>query len=207
MKYVEGPEYYPYPALDAAGYRAKVEHLLQLYPWEIQLAQLNLLSSHDIARALTVVAEDQTSFELAVLLQMTFPGPPSIYYGDEVGLAGGTDPDNRYSFPAEKDWNLDLLSTHKDLIALRHAHPALRTGSYETLATEGLCYVFKRSLPEETVLVAVNVGESAVTVELTRAQLGSDSPLQKTLYGSGKGVWQNESLRLTVPVRSGLVMG
>ncbi|MFE4107978.1 glycoside hydrolase family 13 protein [Almyronema epifaneia] len=206
MEYVEEPHYYPYPPLDAAGYAAKIQHLLELYPWEIQLAQMNLLSSHDIARALSVVAEDLASFELALLLQMTFPGAPSIYYGDEVGLAGGTDPDNRRSFPAEADWNQELLQTHKALIALRHAHPALRTGTYEPLATPGKCYVFKRSLADETLIVAVNVGEADAIVQISKAELKAEAVQAKVLYGSGQGEWQDKTLEITVPARSGLVM-
>ncbi|NEQ29971.1 MAG: DUF3459 domain-containing protein [Leptolyngbya sp. SIO4C5] len=207
MEHVEAPEYYPYPALDAAGYAAKMQHLLDLYPWEIQLAQLNLLSSHDVPRAATVVAEDAASYNLALLLQMTFPGTPCIYYGDEVGLVGGMDPENRRGFPLEKDWNSDLLATHKTLIALRHQHPALRTGTYQVVTTEGLCYVFERSLPTETVLVAVNAGETAAVVELSKSQLASDNFPQTVLYGSGEGEWCEKTLRLSLPARSGLVMG
>jgi len=133
MDLVETPHYYPYPALDAASYASKIQHLLQLYPWEIQLTQLNLLSSHDVARALSVVGEDPASMALATLLLFTFPGAPSIYYGDEVGLPGELDPDSRRTFPHEKDWDQALLQLHKALIALRHRHPALRTGDYEVL--------------------------------------------------------------------------
>ncbi|NER84223.1 MAG: glycoside hydrolase family 13 protein, partial [Leptolyngbya sp. SIO1D8] len=144
MKYVETPTYYPYPALDAAGYWRKIEDLLALYPWEIQLTQLNLLSSHDIARTLSVVGNDQASLELAVLLQMTFPGAPSIYYGDEVGLDGGLDPDCRWVFPETADWNQTLLKHHKELIAIRHRHAALRTGKYQPRIAQGQLYGFER---------------------------------------------------------------
>ncbi|MEM9807080.1 MAG: alpha-amylase family glycosyl hydrolase, partial [Cyanobacteria bacterium P01_D01_bin.56] len=200
MKLVEQPAYFPYPALDAQGYAAKMEELLALYPWEIQLTQLNLLSSHDIARAITVISDDQTSFELAVLLQMTFPGAPSIYYGDEVGLAGAHDPDCRRSFPPASQWNQKLLKLHKELITLRHAHPALRTGTYETLVAEGDTYGFIRRGESEIIVVVVNTGEIPKTVEFSSIEIESELNF----------VWGTTDLdvsqeRFSLPPKSGVI--
>ena len=183
MEYAEGPEYYPYPALDAAGYRQKIDELLALYPWQIQLTQLNLLSSHDIARAFTVMGEDLVSMELAVLLQMTFPGAPCVYYGDEVGLLGGLDPDCRRSFPAEEDWNQSLLKHHKTLIGLRRQHPALQTGQYISLITEGQLYGFERRNEQEVFIVLVNAGDDAVQIDL-QPYLDPKKGLLHPLYGA-----------------------
>jgi cyclomaltodextrinase len=206
---VEIPEYHPYPPLDAAGYAQKMTDLLALYPWEIQQTQLNLLSSHDIARALSVVGEDMPSFELAVLLQMTFPGAPSIYYGDEVGLLGHLDPDCRRAFPPESQWNQQLYQLHKELIALRQRHPALRVGHYQVLATPGDGYVFARTLPEETLVIAVNTGKAALEITLPSHLLKASSP--QCLWGQGdislQGSPQAETLRLAIPARAGLVVG
>ena len=211
MEYVESPEYYPYPPLDAAGYAQKIQHLLALYPWEIQLAQLNLLSSHDIARVVSVVSEDQASFELAVLLQMTFPGPPSIYYGDEVGLLGGPDPDCRRIFPAKDKWNQALLKLHRDLIALRQAHPALRIGNYKVLATQADVYVFARTSPEEELIIAVNSGKAPATVTCSPTALLLKSQPNKPIFGLGEMTWKTQNgvaaLSLTIPARTGLVIG
>ncbi|MGF1498357.1 MAG: alpha-amylase family glycosyl hydrolase [Elainellaceae cyanobacterium] len=216
MEYVEEPEYFPYPALDAAGYAAKIDALLQLYPWEIQQTQLNILSSHDIARLFSVVGgesadaamvgEARNSVKLAILLQMTFPGAPSVYYGDEVGLQGARDPDNRRTFPDEADWDQDMLHYHRDLIALRHAHVSLRTGTYQTLLAEGMTHVFARSLPEETLIVAVNAGTESATVSVAAADSLSSRP-DRLLYGTGNAAWQGDRLVLTVPQRSGFVLG
>ncbi|MEL6399697.1 MAG: glycoside hydrolase family 13 protein [Cyanobacteria bacterium J06607_6] len=200
MQYAEVPEYYPYPALDAAGYRSKIEALLTLYPWEIQLTQLNLLSSHDIARALTVMGGDLASLELAVLLQMTFPGAPCIYYGDEVGLDGGLDPDCRKVFPPEKAWHQPLLKHHKVLVALRHHYAALRTGSYTVWLTDGDLYGFKRELGDETLLVLVNAGQTAVPVE--RAAHGDLAADWRTVFGELVVTPEH----VTVPSRSGGIL-
>ena len=204
MSLVESVSYFPYPALDAKGYAKKIEALLDLYDWEIQQTQLNLLSSHDVARILSVVGEDMASMKLATLLLFTFPGAPSLYYGDEVGLAGGLDPDCRRSFPAEADWNLPLLEMHKALIALRHAHPALRIGTYKTLAADGDCYVFARILDDAMIVVAVNAGDRALSVRLADMTVENG----QVLYGEGKVDWLGDrTAMLEIPARSGMVLG
>ncbi len=199
MELVERPAYFPYPALDAQGYGQKIEELLALYPWEIQLTQLNLLSSHDVARALTVIDHDQRSFELAVLLQMTFPGAPSIYYGDEVGLAGAHDPDCRRSFPAQTDWNGPLLTLHKELIALRHQHPVLCTGTYETVAAVGELYAFSRTDTREKIVVVINAGEAGGQVSVPG--LGKDALV---LWGDRQALGPENQVRLSP--RSGVMI-
>ncbi|MEM6450666.1 MAG: glycoside hydrolase family 13 protein [Cyanobacteria bacterium P01_D01_bin.105] len=204
MPLVESVGYFPYPALDAAGYAQAIEQLLNLYDWEIQQTQLNLLSSHDVARALSVMGEDRASVKLANLLLLTFPGAPSIYYGDEVGLAGGLDPDCRRSFPQKADWDTDLLQMHKELIALRHAQPALRTGAYKTLAAEGECYVFSRILGKDMIVVAINSGEQAVQLRL--ADMAEENG--EVLYGEGTVEWLGErTAMLEIPARAGMVLG
>ncbi|MEO0395927.1 MAG: glycoside hydrolase family 13 protein, partial [Cyanobacteria bacterium P01_A01_bin.137] len=199
MSLVEQPAYFPYPALDAEGYAQKIETLLALYPWEIQLTQLNLLSSHDVARALTVIDDDQRSFELAVLLQMTFPGAPSIYYGDEVGLAGAHDPDCRRSFPPEASWNRTLLTLHKDLIALRRQHPVLCTGAYQTVAAVGEVYGFSRSNDREKIVVVINTGEDKSQVTLP--ELGDGALV---LWGDSRVL--GTSNEVSLPPRSGVII-
>jgi glycosidase len=202
MDLVEEPHYFPYPALDAAGYASKIQHLLQLYPWEIQLTQLNLISSHDIARALSVVSEDEASMVLANLLLFTFPGAPSIYYGDEVGLAGELDPDNRRTFPHEKDWDQNLLKLHRELIALRHQYPALRTGSYDVLHAADHTYVFIRTLNEHRLVVALNAAE-VTPVSLATSELVGQSHQLKPRFSYRQA--KCDPATLTLPPRSGIV--
>lgn len=203
MEHVETPDYYPYPALDAAGYQQKMEDLLGLYPWEIQLTQMNLISSHDIARALTVMGDDEASLKLAVLLQLTFPGAPCIYYGDEVGLAGGLDPDNRWVFPTVDHWNQSLLKHHKTLIALRHQYPALRTGTYTPRLAEGYLYGFERQQDGTSLLILVNTGSDSVTIDLNQI-FKTDPPTFKPLYGSVESGANHT--KITVPSRSGGIL-
>ncbi|MCU0535588.1 MAG: glycoside hydrolase family 13 protein [Hydrococcus sp. Prado102] len=204
-EYVEGRSYYPYPALSAPEYAQKIQHLLALYPWEIQLTQLNLLNSHDTARLLTIAGGDKTSLELATLLLFTFPGAPSIFYGDEIGLPGKLDPDSRRGFPSEENWDLEVLNYHKKLIALRHRYSALRTGDYQILLAQNGVYVFSRSLGTEKLVIAVNVDltPAAITVEFTDLQTQPD----QLLYGKGRVFWQGNRLELDIPARTGLIVG
>jgi cyclomaltodextrinase len=201
-KYVEGRSYTPYPALDAEGYATKIQTLLDLYPWEIQQTQLNLLASHDTARLLSIADRDRNSVKLATLLLLTFPGAPSIYYGDEVGLAGGIDPDSRRGFPIEAEWDQDFLAYHCQLIALRHAHPALRTGSYKTLYAQDYLYIFERSLPTETLIVAVNVGTESAQATLP----GMTQTLQE-LFGESCLKQRTKEVQITLSGRSGCILG
>ena len=202
--YVEGPDYYPYPAISAEQYGEKIKHLLELYPWEIQLTQLNLLASHDTARMLTIVGGDRPSVELATLLLCTFPGAPSIYYGDEVGLPGGLDPDCRRVFPEEGEWDQDLLAYHKGVIAVRNQHPCLRTGDYQMLFAQGGVYVFARILNDEEIIVALNVDTQAAQIEFT-PKLRSQP--NKLLFGEAQLSWRDGQISLNLPPRKGSIIG
>ena len=205
---VEDRSYAPYPALDAVGYAAKIQALLALYPWEIQLTQLNLLASHDTARLLSIANGDKASVELATLLLLTFPGAPSIYYGDEVGLPGALDPDARRGFPIAANWEQPVLDYHRQLIALRHAHPALRTGEYQVLYAAGAGYVFARSLPTETLIIAVNISSHPITITITcqPQHAGLSSQPRHLRYGNATVQWENADLMLQLPARSGCIL-
>jgi neopullulanase len=78
--------------LTAPAFAKTVEQMLALYPWPVIQSQLNLMDSHDTARTLWTVNEDKSALQLCTLFQMTMPGAPCIYYGDEIGLTGATDP-------------------------------------------------------------------------------------------------------------------
>jgi cyclomaltodextrinase / maltogenic alpha-amylase / neopullulanase len=202
---VKQNDYDPYPPLDAAGYAVKIQQLLELYPWEIQLTQLNLLDSHDTARLISIVGGDRATVELATLLLMTFPGAPSIYYGDEIGLLGNNDPDCRRAFPSEQDWDRDVFNYHKQLIALRHQYPALRTGRYRVLAAEGQVYVFARILEESELAIAVNTGTESASVKIEGDGLRSQP--KQVLYGSPEVAWESNQLHLKLLPRSGCILG
>ncbi len=92
---------HPPGELGAEGFARAIQGLLKLYHPNVTSVMLNLLDSHDMTRFLTLARGDQSALRLATLFQMTYPGAPSIYYGDEIGLSGRHDPDNRRAFPWE----------------------------------------------------------------------------------------------------------
>jgi cyclomaltodextrinase / maltogenic alpha-amylase / neopullulanase len=154
---------HPVSATDLA---ARAETLLKQHPWEITLAQLNLLGSHDTPRVVTVV-KDVNAVKLATLLQMTFPGAPCVYYGDEIGLEGFRDPDCRRGMPWDEAlWNKDLLEWTRVCIGLRRSLRSLQRGTYETLHAQGMTYAFERALEGERVVTIINADTKAARVPL-----------------------------------------
>jgi cyclomaltodextrinase len=198
----------PYPPISGTEYAMRIDALLKLYDWEIQLAQLNLLDSHDTPRMLTAVGEDKNSFMLATVLMMTFPGAPSIFYGDEVGLLGGKDPDCRRAFPEPANWDVEILKDYKQLIALRHQYSALSTGTYKTLYAEQNLYVFARILDRQEVLIAVNAGKDRADSVFNVTELQSQP--EKVVYGSGRIDWhvtaEGKKVELAIPAQSSIIV-
>ena len=193
------------PPLNASAYAAMIQHLLDLYPWQATCANLNLLDSHDVPRVLSMCGDDMAAVELATLLQMTFPGAPSVYYGAEIGMTGGKDPKNRGGFPWDDltSWHGTLLVAHRKLIALRHEHPALRRGTYSALPTDpdSMLYVFLRDYDGERLVVAVNAGTDAVSSS-SQPSIGTDFT---TLYGEGGIAGDERTVRIALAPRSGAI--
>ncbi|MEM8532550.1 MAG: glycoside hydrolase family 13 protein [Chloroflexota bacterium] len=206
---VEDRSYDPIPAIDARAYAERIDSLLQLYDWDITLTQLNLLDSHDTSRLLNIASGDKASVALSTLLLMTYPGAPSIFYGDEIGLPGGQDPDCRRTIPWDQPetWDTNVLRYHKELIALRHAHPVLRTGVYRSLYADDAVYACARTGADETLLVAVNVAEEDRNITMATDGLIDPSTNLETLFGVGTYSLQSDQITLSLPPRSGIVLG
>ena len=157
-------------AMDGPSFAGRLVDLLAAYEPETVAAQLNLLGSHDTPRARTVLGDDLEGLRLATLLQMTLPGAPSIYYGDEIGMAGGNDPDCRRAFPWEEGaWDHDLRAFVRELIALRSREPVLRADQVTIIAADGGAMAFERRLADARLLVAVNAGDAPARLELRLA--------------------------------------
>jgi alpha-glucosidase len=153
-------------------------------PYDNQLAQLNLIDSHDTTRLLTAVGGDPARMALAVTLLFTYPGVPCIYYGDEIGLAGGRDPDCRRCFDWDRaHWDAALHAHYRRLIGWRKARPEWRRGAYQTLAAEGDALVFARYTERSVTLVAANRGAEPAVLPLPLADL----PLAGTRWSRADG--------------------
>jgi glycosidase len=215
---------------DGAALYTHLEHLREAYPPQALYALMNLLSSHDQARALhhfgwhddtkdpAAIAQAKQRLRLAVLFQMTYPGAPTVYYGDEVGVTGGDDPYNRATFPwADQGGQPDeaLHTDFKRLIAMRNQHAVLRRGSLEApVHADKQVIVLLRRLGSGAAaswaLVGLNNATEARSVEVKlppgvpvaalKDVLGS-APALQAVGTASEGRW-----RLTLPPLFGRVL-
>ena len=103
----------------------------------------------------------QCAMLLSAAVLYTFPGSPTVYYGDEAGMEGFEDPFNRQTYPWGHE-DRELVDWYRALGALRRDHPALRKGSIRYVADEGSLLAFVREFEGERILCAFNAGEEAV---------------------------------------------
>ena len=161
--------------IDAAEFARTLKEMLEWYPPEIAYAQLNLLDSHDTARFLTIAHGDMTALRLAMFMMFTYPGAPTIYYGDEIAMEGAKDPDSRRAMIWDPGrLNRDMLEAAKRLTALRKKYAVLRRGALTNLHTNGKLYAFARYQESETVIVALNSGREPVLLDLRVDRLVPD---------------------------------
>ena len=173
-----------HPEMDANWFGNEIDRLTNLYSPEIIRSQLNLFDSHDMPRFLTCVSNDVNSLKLAMLFIFTYPGAPCLFYGDEIGLDGGHDPDCRKGFPwNEEVWNHDLFNYTKSVISLRKWNPALRRGSYLRLYSEERAFAYARQLAEDTVIVLLNSSDELKTVSIPIDNLNNKNNKPKTIFG------------------------
>ncbi len=206
---------------DARKWVANLEHLREAYPPQAFHALMNLLSSHDQARALHVLGgpigaapealqQAKQKLRLATLVQMTLPGSPTVYYGDEVGLSGGDDPYNRMPYPwADQGGQPDLAlrSDFKALLQLRQKRAVLRRGVLlAPLLSTPHVVVLARQHGKQVALMAYNNSAQAqtVTMDVPPALRGKSGALW---WGSGAVAVQGQRMTLTVPPVGGCVWG
>ena len=146
--------------IDAVEAADGLARLWAQYAWPVTLANQNLIGSHDTARFLTLAGGELWRLRLAIVLSLTYPGAPGIYYGDEIGLEGDNDPGSRNAFPWEPDpRSHELHRTIKELARLRRKHPSLVKGEWRPCSAKGGLLAFERRLGRERVLVVINRGK------------------------------------------------
>lgn len=158
------PRHWPFQKFDAEGFRDRLAYNLDLYDPEINMAMLNLIGSHDTPRAIEILGYDWSALKLSVLFQMTMPGAPCVYYGDEIGMKGHA----RDAFPYQdpSGWNREILDHYKSALRLRNEHPVFRTGTYKVLLAREKVFVFERRLGDKTAVVAFNASEKSEGVNI-----------------------------------------
>jgi alpha-glucosidase len=134
-------------------------------PWIIASQQFNQLGSHDTSRILTIVKGNQALVKLGVFLLMTYPGVPCVYYGDEIGMEGGSDPDNRRTMVwDDSKWNNNLRSHYQYLIHMRKQAPALKYGGYQQVYAQGGTFAFQRQSADQRLIVVAHRGPETLSI-------------------------------------------
>ena len=146
--------------------------LKENYPSESFKANLNLLGTHDVKRIKTELDSDKDMVKLAVITQMTFEGIPYIYYGDEAGLEGNTDPDNRRTYPWKNE-DEDMVEFYKNSINTRKKRLVLTYGDTKFIYTNNddvFGYIrYDKNSEEEDLLILINrsIDEQSVSIDLS----------------------------------------
>ncbi len=166
---------------------AMEHHMASFMAPSLQVA-MNELSNHDHSRFLTrtnkkvgrvsqlgyLAAEtdvDEAVMREAVVMQMTWPGAPTIYYGDEAGLCGFTDPDNRRSYPWGRE-NQELIDFHKEMIRIHKENSVLTHGSLKFLGGERQLLAYGRFSETKSMIMAFNNSQEERTMSLPVWQAG-----------------------------------
>jgi len=224
-------EHMPQLECDAMSFENAMRYHMAQFNIHALQTSMNQLSNHDHSRFLTrtnrttgrlhtrgtKAAEEGVNKDImleALVFQMTWPGAPTVYYGDEAGLCGWHDPDNRRPFPWGKE-DKDMLDAHKATIAMRKQYPVLRTGSVEFLWSAYGVLSFGRWNKHERVVVILNnnpkakelripvwkIGCANCQMEQTLATYGGKVHLDKVFYQVDDG-----TLSLKVPEYGSLVL-
>ncbi|PSW21563.1 maltodextrin glucosidase [Photobacterium sanctipauli] len=176
-------------------------------PWLNQLSQLNQLDSHDTMRFLTMLDGDKETMQLALMMLFSYVGAPCIYYGTEVSLEGGQDPDNRRCFPWERTETPHTTFDYvQQLVELRKTRPSLQEGSIQWLFAEHKHFGFARTLNGETTLCLINNGSQAKTLEVPVWQLGIEQGQLTDLLNQDEWSVKDGVLSITLASKEGLLL-
>ncbi|MCD8326964.1 MAG: Ig-like domain-containing protein [Lachnospiraceae bacterium] len=214
----------------AADATAELEKLRERYPEEAFYAMMNLVGSHDTTRLLSYldgIYDDRSQTDvdsafptyentsdlakqrqyLVAFLQFTYAGAPTIYYGDEAGLVGADDPDDRRAFPWGEG-NEELVKWYATLANIRNSYSALRTGTVEVFDTTEsesiMSYV--RCDDSDTFIVLANNAQEDLKVTLDLEELKVTAAALTDLISDTEYTISGTTLTVTVPALSGLLL-
>ena len=222
----------PHMKNDAHTFENLMRHHMSYLNVHALQSAMNQLSNHDHSRFLTRTngntgrwhtvgpraAETGINKNImmeAIVFQMTWPGAPTIYYGDEAGLPGWTDPDNRRPFPWGKE-DAVLTNLYKSLSAMRKNYPVLRHGSVEFLQMDYGLISYGRWDDAQTIIVAINNRETSLeaSIPVWKAELFDGHLTGLVVTGNdtfhqpcGQHVVSGGELKLSMPPYSAIVLG
>jgi alpha-glucosidase len=169
------------PRINGSQMVASMKSFTASVPWRSLVSSMVLLDSHDTARMRTVVNGDSNRHLSAMALLLTYPGVPSIYAGDEIGLEGAWGEDGRRPMPwgKKESWDNEFFASVSALVALRRKSSALADGGLRWLATEDDYILFSRESKKEKILVFISRTGVDIDIDLTTLGLYAT----KTLFG------------------------
>lgn len=191
---------------DSYSFFASMRHHMSRFQGNSMLVAMNELSNHDHSRFLTrtngnvgrvatagpQAAEMYTNkgiMKEAVIMQMTWPGAPTLYYGDEAGVCGWTDPDNRRTYPWGRE-DVELIEFHRDAISIHKQNKALKRGSFKVLHGEYNIISYGRFLEDNIIVIVVNNNDGAREINVPVWPLGlADGDTLENLIHSSRDVY------------------
>jgi glycosidase len=178
---------------------------------------VTFFANHDVPRFAGVDGSSAEKLRLAFGLTLSLRGIPELYYGDEIGMAGGGDPENRRDFPG--GWAEDSRNAFTEagrtaeqqatfiyvqrLLRLRREHPALSGGRLWHLASDESAYLFVRESEEERVLVAFNASKKAREFRISLSDTAAEgSRAVKALFGEARAEMVGKEIHISAPAES-----
>ncbi len=198
---------------------AMVYHMSR-FQYPSLMVSMNELSNHDHSRFLTRTNQtvgrtasmgaeaanqnvNKGIMRAAVMIQMTWPGAPTLYYGDEAGLCGWTDPDNRRTYPWGRE-DQNLIQYHRDIIAIHKEEEALMKGSLKYLYGGFKVLGYGRFTDTEKMVVLINSGfdEARVKVSVWEVGVTDDEEMVEVIMSNEEGYTMEKKVH---PVTSGVL--
>ena len=205
-----------------------LERIRERYPEEAFYAMMNLVGSHDTTRVLSFLdgidddrnqKDEASAFPkydttsdaakkrqyLVALMQFTYAGAPTIYYGDEIGMVGSDDPDDRRAMEWGKG-NKELVTWYATLAAIRAQHDVLRTGTVEPIVVNNSVMGYVRRDADEVMIILVNNATSDKEVTIDLATLKVDADKLTDLLTNKAATIADGKLTVTVPAVNGVIL-
>lgn len=216
---------------DAGTFKLTMQYQMSRMQNQSLLVAMNELSNHDHSRFLTRTNRmvgrvgtagtaaasqdiDEAIFKQGVVMQMTLPGAPTLYYGDEAGVCGWTDPDNRRTYPWGYE-NFEILEFYRETIAIHRQHKVFKTGSYKPLVEQRDLLCYGRFDMDNAAFVAINTSDTDKTVSIPTWTLGVEDgesferliETSREFYNCGrvKVVQENDVVTVTVKANSSVI--
>ncbi|WOO37757.1 glycoside hydrolase family 13 protein [Anaerocolumna sp. AGMB13020] len=182
-------DYYAFGTSAAKGFAEKLNQLLMRNNGQVNTMMFNLLDSHDTDRFYTSINKNKDKMLSALAVMNMYSGVPCIYYGTEICLEGGYDPDNRRCFDwDESHWDSSYMEILKKLLALKQK-PALQSGDIRITHDDRLCYI-RRTYKNSSVLLIVNQSGEAVELNRSESVLAANKLSAGSLYTDGFAVYE-----------------